>query len=112
MKQLAIRDPELLHAKAAEAARLLELLANPRRLIILCELANGERSVGELATIVGLQQAALSQHLARLRAAGLVGTRRESQMIYYRLTSPAAVAVINTLAAIFCRRVTKHRRAA
>lgn len=112
MKSLTVRDPKLLHAKAAEAARLLELLANPRRLIILCELAKGERSVGELVTIVGLQQAALSQHLARLRAAGLVGTRRESQMIYYRLASSAAVTVINTLADIFCRRATGQRRAA
>jgi ArsR family transcriptional regulator len=112
MRPLTVRDPKLLHANATEAARLLELLANPRRLVILCELANGERSVGELTAIVGLQQAALSQHLARLRAAGLVGTRRESQMIYYRLTSPAAVAVINTLADIFCRRMTKQRRAA
>lgn len=92
-----------LEKKATEAAHLLEALANPRRLMILCELADGERSVGDLATIVGLQQAALSQHLARLRAQGIVATRRQSQMIFYRLASTDAAAVINTLADIFCR---------
>ncbi len=102
MKSLKVRDPQGLEAKAEEAAKLLEALANPRRLLILCELAQGERSVGELVRIVGLQQAALSQHLARLRELDLVATRRQSQMIFYRLSSPAAAAVINTLAEIFC----------
>jgi ArsR family transcriptional regulator, virulence genes transcriptional regulator len=101
-RKLTIRTPKTFAAQAEGAARLLEALANPRRLMILCELAEGERSVGELVPIVGLQQAALSQHLARLRADGLVETRRASQKIFYRLASPAAVAVINTLAGIFC----------
>lgn len=92
-----------LEDKAFEAARLLEALANPRRLMILCELAEGERSVNELVEIVGLQQAALSQHLAKLRAEGIVATRRQAQMIFYRLASADAAAVINTLADIFCR---------
>lgn len=91
-----------LEAKAEEAAKFLELLANPRRLMILCELVNGERSVGELVPIVGLQQAALSQHLARLREQKFVATRRQSQMIYYRLDDPNVVAVIEVLADIFC----------
>ena len=97
-----------LEKKAEEAARLLEALANPRRLMVLCELAGGERSVGELVEIVGLQQAALSQHLAKLRAEGIVATRRQAQMIFYRLASADAAAVINTLADIFCR--PKSRR--
>lgn len=102
-KTLTISRPKSFAAQAEAAARLLEVLASPRRLMILCELAEEERSVGELVPIVGLQQAALSQHLARLRADGLVETRRDSQKIYYRLASPAAVAVINTLAGIFCQ---------
>ena len=110
VKRLRIRDPDELRAKAVEAATLLEALANPRRLMILCELADGERSVGALVPVVGLQQAALSQHLARLRAAGLVTTRRAAQMVFYRLSSPAAVAVINTLAGIFCRGRRPRRR--
>lgn len=92
-----------LQAKAEEAARLLDAIGNPRRLMILCRLADGECSVNELARLIGLGQSALSQHLARLRAAGIVATRRESQTVFYRLASPAAIAVINTLADIFCR---------
>ena len=96
-------DAETLRARSEEAAKFLEMLANPRRLMILCELIDGERSVGELVPIAGLQQAALSQHLARLREQGLVATRRQSQMIYYRIDDPDVVTVIQTLADIFCR---------
>jgi DNA-binding transcriptional ArsR family regulator len=99
-----------LEAKAEEAAKFLEMLANPRRLMILCELINGERSVGELVPIVGLQQAALSQHLARLREQKIVSTRRQSQMVYYRLDNPDALAVIETLAGIFCPPVKGKRK--
>jgi len=102
VRPVTSQDAKKTRDMAGEAARLLGVLANPRRLMILCELADGERSVGELVPVVGLQQAALSQHLARLRAAELVSTRRVSQMIFYRLSSPAAVAIINTLAGIFC----------
>lgn len=112
MKTPTIRKPEQLRAKAAEAAHFLEMMANARRLMILCKLADGERSVGELVPIAGLQQAALSQHLARLRATGLVSTRRASQTIYYRLANPAVIAVINTLVAIFCPDRTSKRRSA
>lgn len=107
--KLSITAAKPLEKRAGEAARLLEALANTRRLTILCELAEGERSVGEMAPIVGLQQAALSQHLAKLRAEGIVATRRQAQMVFYRLASPAAAAVINTLADIFCR--PKSRKA-
>lgn len=104
-KDLALRHDEAreLTAKAGEAARLLGALANERRLAILCELVEGERSVGELVEIVGLTQSALSQHLAKLRAAGIVATRRNAQSIYYRLTSAAAGSVMTTLAKIYCR---------
>ena len=98
------RDMDLasFQANAAAAARLLGLMANRNRLMVLCELGAGEKSVGELIAAVGLGQSALSQHLAKLRAAGLVATRREAQTIHYRLASPAVVAVIRTLAEIFC----------
>ena len=91
-----------LNAKAAEAARLLTALANKRRLAILCELIEGERSVGSLVGAVGLAQSALSQHLAKLRAAGIVATRRDAQTIYYRLASAAAGKIMKTLADIYC----------
>jgi ArsR family transcriptional regulator, virulence genes transcriptional regulator len=101
---LQANNAKQLTAKAAEAARLLAALANESRLMILCELVDGERSVGTLVEAVGLTQSALSQHLAKLRAAGIVATRRDAQTIYYRLASEAAGSVMTTLAEIFCRR--------
>jgi len=101
---LRLNEAKELTAKAGEAAKLLNALANERRLAVLCELVEGERSVGELVETVGLTQSALSQHLAKLRAAGIVATRRDAQMIYYRLASEAAGHVMTTLAKIYCRR--------
>ncbi|CAN7371579.1 metalloregulator ArsR/SmtB family transcription factor [Phenylobacterium sp. LjRoot225] len=89
-------------ASATEAAKLLRALANERRLMILCQLADGERSVGELQPRVGLSQSALSQHLAVLRQEGVVATRRDGQTIWYRIEDPAALKVVATLAEIFC----------
>lgn len=87
-------------ASAAAAARLLKALANERRLLVLCQLAGGERAVKDIE--VGLSQSALSQHLAVLRADGLVATRRDGQTIFYRIADPAAAQLMATLAAIFC----------
>lgn len=79
-------DPLLDRADRAErAAALLRAMAHPQRLRVLCLLAEGERSVGDLNTEIPLSQSALSQHLARLRALGLVATRKASQTVYYRL---------------------------
>ena len=89
---------------AEEAAQLLRTLANPHRLLVLCTLAEGERSVGELNELIQLSQSALSQHLAVLREQGLVETRREAQTIYYGLARGPAVTVINALHSIYCRR--------
>lgn len=90
-----------LEAHAAAAARLMKLLASERRLILLCRLGDGECSVGDLAQHVGLAPSAASQHLAKLRADGLVDTRRDGQTIYYRLADPAAARVIDTLCSIY-----------
>lgn len=102
MFDLATLDIARFEASAAQAARLLRTLGNERRLMILCQLADGERSVGELQPLVGLSQSALSQHLAVLREEGAVATRREGQTIWYRVADPAAVKVLATLAEIFC----------
>ncbi len=88
------------HAK--EASGLMRALGNEARLMVLCTLAEGERSVGELNDVVPLSQSALSQQLARLRRDGLVETRRESQTIYYSITSGPANKVINVLHEIYC----------
>jgi ArsR family transcriptional regulator len=102
MAELQTLDPAQLGARAAAAARLLRALANEHRLLILCHLVQGERSVGQLQPVVALSQSALSQHLAVLREEGLVATRRESQTIWYRIDDPSALRVVETLADIFC----------
>ncbi len=102
MFDLAKFNLALFEDSAGQAARLLRVLGNERRLMILCQLAEGERSVGQLLLLVGLSQSALSQHLAKLREDGIVATRRESQMIFYRIIDPAALRVITTLAELFC----------
>ena len=92
-----------LRSRAGEAASFLKSIANDSRLIVLCELVKGERSVGELEAVVGLSQSALSQHLARLREAGLVKTRREQQSIYYSLADTGVSKVIGVLHDVYCR---------
>ena len=89
-------------ASASRAAKLLRALGNERRLMILCQLVDGELSVGDLLPRVGLSQSALSQHLAVLREEGIVSTRRDGQSIRYRIEDPAAILVVATLAEIFC----------
>lgn len=91
-----------MQAHAADAASLMRAFGNESRLMILCTLAEGERSVGELNEIIPLSQSALSQQLARLRREGLVKTRRESQVIHYSLCDGPADRVINVLHDIFC----------
>ncbi len=92
-----------LGASASAAARLLKLLASEQRLLLLCKLIEGESSVGELSAYVGLAQSATSQHLAKMRAEGLVATRRDGQTIHYRLEDPAAIRMLDTLCEIYRR---------
>ncbi len=79
-------------------------MANTSRLMVLCRLADGEKSVSELQPMIGLSQSALSQHLAVLRRRHLVRTRRDGQSIYYSLASGQAASIINTLHEQFCSR--------
>lgn len=92
---------EALEQRAVEAARLLKLLANEQRLTVLCRLSGAELSVTELGEYVNLSQSALSQHLAKLRADGLVATRRSAQTIYYRLADPIAERLIGVLCEVY-----------
>lgn len=94
---------QMLEERVAEAARLLRLLSNDRRLLVLCRLmVQGEMSVGALAEAVGLSQPALSQHLALLRTERLVATRREAQTIHYRVADPKAERLVQVLHELFC----------
>lgn len=95
-------DMDDLRANAARASSVLKSMSNERRLLILCHLAHGERSVGELERLIDLSQSALSQHLARLREDGLVQTRRSAQTIFYSLRGEEAVRIMGTLYGLYC----------
>jgi DNA-binding transcriptional ArsR family regulator len=95
-------NTDAMRAHSDDAAQLLKVLANDKRLMILCLLADGEHSVGELNALLELSQSALSQHLAVLREHALVETRRDAQTIYYSLVPGPAFQVIQTLHGIYC----------
>lgn len=93
---------------AKRASDFLKALAHESRLMILCILAEGEKSVSELEDLLGLRQPTVSQQLARLRADGLVGTRRDGKVIYYNLSSDEARVVIGAVYDVFCKKVRKR----
>ena len=94
--------PAQMAGYAEEAAALLKALSHPARLLVLCQLVEGESSVGELQPITGLSLSALSQHLAVLRQMALVETRRESQTIHYSIAEGPATGVLDALYAAYC----------
>ncbi|MGC1695903.1 MAG: metalloregulator ArsR/SmtB family transcription factor [Pseudolabrys sp.] len=100
------RDRMLDNAK--RASNFLKALAHESRLIILCILADGEKSVSELEHELSLRQPAVSQQLARLRADGLVSPRRDGKIIYYSLASDEARTVIGAIYDVFCKKVRKR----
>ncbi|MCC6377593.1 MAG: winged helix-turn-helix transcriptional regulator [Burkholderiales bacterium] len=93
-----------LERNAVRVAALLKAIANPARLVVLCQLAEGERSVRELERVVGLSQSGISQHLAVLRRGGVVKSRRHGQAVLYSLADRDVVTLMDTLYALFCRR--------
>ena len=97
------RELKAMQANADAAVDVLRALSHETRLMVLCRLGQGEMSVGEINDAVGLSQSALSQHLAKLRAEGLVATRREGQTIFYRIADARVVALITALHDIFCK---------
>ena len=92
-----------LQDNARRAAGMLKAMSNPSRLVILCQLAEGERSVGELETLVGVSQSGISQHLAGLRREHVVSTRRDKQTVFYSLASDDVVALMATMHRVFCK---------
>lgn len=93
---------EKMEANADQATRLLTAMANSKRLLILCNLLDGEMNVTELGEKVGLGQSPLSQHLSKLRAWDFVKTRRDGQQVYYSVASEAVRQVLTTLYGIYC----------
>jgi len=98
----AMNDLDAMHEAAADAARLMKVLANPDRLMLLCQLSQAEMSVGELEAALGILQPTLSQQLGVLREEALVETRRDGKHVYYRVRSPQALAVLRVLYDQFC----------
>jgi DNA-binding transcriptional ArsR family regulator len=95
-------DLSELKKNAAKAAALLKSLANEDRLLLLCQLVPGERSVSELERLTGIRQPTLSQQLGVLRNEGLVATRRDGKWIYYSVASREAMTMLTTLHVLFC----------
>ena len=105
----SIEMSEMRHA-ASEACALLKTLGNQDRLLLLCQLAQGEFCVGELETLVGISQPTLSQQLGVLRDEGLVKTRREGKRICYSVASKEALAVMQVIHQLFCGRRKGKKR--
>lgn len=95
-------DPQRLRQAADEAVGALKLLANPERLLLLCQLSQGEFSVGELEEQLGIHQPTLSQQLGVLRNQGVVATRREGKNIYYSVADPAVLEILAVLYRLYC----------
>jgi DNA-binding transcriptional ArsR family regulator len=100
-------DIKEMRVSAARASQLLSAMANDKRLMILCQLLDGERSVGELAELLETRQSTISQHLAMLKRDGFVDARREGQSQFYSLTGTEARRILETLYSLYCAPGTK-----
>lgn len=105
-------DSKVMEAAADQASDLLKALSNRHRLLIICQLIDGERSVGDLAEFLKLRVSTVSQHLALLRKDGLVSARRDAQTIYYSIESDPARELLKTLYQVYCAppKATKAKR--
>lgn len=95
-------DASRMAAAAQKASELMKTLGHKDRLMVLCHLSLGEKSVGELARLLEIPQSPLSQHLARMRKENLVSTRRDAQTIYYSIASREAAAFVDTMHSLYC----------
>jgi ArsR family transcriptional regulator len=102
-KDMSDAEIERMMRSACNASNFLKAISHEGRLMILCHLATGEKSVTELEALLSVRQAAVSQQLSRLRTEGLVAPRREGKAIYYRLTDPRAVQILDVVYDLFCK---------
>jgi len=103
MPVAATLDIESMRAAALQATSFLRTLANPDRLLLLCQLTQGEKSVGELEELLGIVQPTLSQQLAVLRQEELVATRRAGKQIYYSVKDAKVLVILNQLYSLYCK---------
>ena len=101
-----VLDTTRLRDAASSAVRVLKLLANEDRLLLLCQLSQGERCVSELEEQLGIRQPTLSQQLGVLRSEGQVNTRRDGKNIYYSVTNPAALEILALLYRLYCPEIS------
>lgn len=95
-------DPKVMRKKAEDVSDFLKLLSNPTRLLVLCNLATGERCVSDLEKVVDISQSALSQHLAKMREEGIVEAKKEGQQVYYSIADRNVTEILQVLYGIFC----------
>jgi len=105
---LEMPDVPTVRASASQACTLLKTLANEDRLLILCQLSQGRRNVGELESLLDIRQPTLSQQLTVLREEGLVATERQGKYIYYSLASQEAMCIMQTLFELYCGQHNKN----
>ncbi len=103
-KKETLSTPELMKRNSAKAEALLSQLANKNRLMVLCNLVAGEKTVGDLGKSINISQSALSQHLAKMREAGLVSCEKRGQQVYYRICSMEAQAILSVLHLMYCKK--------
>ncbi|MDE2029096.1 MAG: winged helix-turn-helix transcriptional regulator [Alphaproteobacteria bacterium] len=94
--------PEHMSETAHEVGELLKAIANPHRLVMLCQMVEGEKSVGQLAEFTGIRDSTASQNLSLMRKMGLVEARRDGQTMWYSIKSPEAHAILETLYRLYC----------
>lgn len=110
VKEIEVSDDlETMAHKAREASEFLKALAHESRLVILCILAEGEKTVGDLEALLDQRQSTVSQQLARLRLDGLVTTRREGKNVYYRLANGDTRTILDAIHAVFCDKRAERR---
>lgn len=100
--ELTKKNIENMQEAAAQACILMKTLSHPDRLMVLCQLKEGEKSVGQIAEMVGIAQSPLSQHLSKMRLQGIVKNRREAQSIYYSLANEEVERIIDLLYTMYC----------
>ena len=103
-------DVEAMQAQASKASALLAAMSNEKRLMLLCQLVDGERSVNELTELLAAPQSTVSQHLALLRREGFVQARRQGQTQFYSLAGDEARAILETLQSLYCQPKTEGAR--
>ncbi len=104
MSEKTVIDPDSLRKAAGQAVSALKALANEDRLLLLCQLSQGEMSVGELEEALGIRQPTLSQQLGVLRYEGIVHTRREGKRICYSLADPRMLEILQVLYSLYCHK--------